>query len=133
MEREACVKGISTEKAPQPAGHYAQAVVHGGLVYVSGQLPVDPVTGGKRIGSIEEQAEQALANLAAILQASGSDAEHVLKTTVYVSDIELWGRVNAVYARFFGQHRPARAVVPTKELHYGFQLEIEAIAAVIGD
>ena len=125
------MKEVSTEKAPQPAGHYAQAVVHGGLVYVSGQLPVDPQTGDKRTGSIEEQAEQALANLAAILEASGSDLEHVLKTTVYVSDIELWGRVNAVYARFFGPHRPARAVVPTKELHYGFQLEIEAIAAVI--
>ena len=127
------MKEVSTEKAPQPAGYYAQAVVHGGLVYVSGQLPIDPESGEKCIGSIEEQAEQALANLAAILEASGSDLEHVLKTTVYISDIELWGRVNAVYARFFGRHRPARAVVPTKELHYGFQLEIEAIAAVIDD
>ena len=121
---------ISTPHAPQPAGHYAQAIVHNGLVYVSGQLPVDPASGEKRIGSIEEQTEQALRNVAAILVAAGSDLDHVLKTTVYVSDISLWGRVNAVYAAAFGQHRPARAVVPTRELHYGFQVEIEAIAAL---
>ena len=121
---------ILTPNAPQPAGHYAQAIVHNDLVYVSGQLPVDPASGEKRIGSIEEQTEQALRNVAAILVAAGSDLDHVLKTTVYVSDISLWGRVNAVYAAAFGQHRPARAVVPTRELHYGFQVEIEAIAAL---
>ncbi len=124
---------ISTPDAPQPAGHYAQAIVHDGLVYVSGQLPVDPATGDHRLGSIEEQAEQALKNVAAILQAAGSDLDHVLKTTVYVSDIGLWGRVNAVYGKFFGEHRPARAVVPTRELHYGFQVEIEAIAVLPND
>ena len=121
---------VSTPNAPPPAGHYAQAIVHGGLVYVSGQLPVDPATGEKRLGPIEEQATQALRNVAAILEAAGSGLGHVLKTTVYVSDIALWGRVNAVYAAFFGDHRPARAVVPTRELHYGFQVEIEAVAAV---
>jgi 2-iminobutanoate/2-iminopropanoate deaminase len=121
---------ISTPDAPRPAGHYSQAIVHGGTVYVSGQLPIDPQTGEKRIGSIEEQTEQALKNLAEILRAANSDLNQVVKTTVYVSDIELWGRVNAVYAKFFGDHRPARAVVPTRELHYGFQIEIEAIAAV---
>jgi 2-iminobutanoate/2-iminopropanoate deaminase len=121
---------ISTQNAPLPAGHYSQAIVHGDLVYVSGQLPVDPHTGEKRIGSIEEQTEQALKNLSAILRAAGSDVDRVLKTTVYVSDIELWDRVNAVYANFFGEHHPARAVVPTKELHFGFQVEIEAIAVV---
>jgi 2-iminobutanoate/2-iminopropanoate deaminase len=121
---------ISTPNAPPPAGHYAQAIVHDGLVYVSGQLPVDPASGEKVLGSIEEQAEQALRNVSAILEAAGSDLGHVLKTTVYVSDISLWGRVNAAYARVFGEHRPARAVVPTRELHYGFQVEIEAIAAL---
>jgi 2-iminobutanoate/2-iminopropanoate deaminase len=124
------MKVVSTPNAPRPAGHYAQAIVHSGTVYVSGQLPVDPDTGEKRLGSIEEQTEQALENVAAILVAAGSDVQHVLKVTVYVSDISLWGRVNAVYARFFGDHRPARAVVPTRELHYGFQIEIEAVAAV---
>ena len=124
------MREISTPDAPEPAGHYSQAVVHNNLVYVSGQLPIDPKTGEKRISSIEEQTEQALKNLAAILQAAGSNLNQVIKTTVYISDIELWGRVNEVYVKFFGEHRPARAVVPTKNLHFGFQIEIEAIAAI---
>lgn len=124
------MKQISTDRAPKPAGHYAQAVVHGDVVYVSGQLPVDPVTGEKPTASIEEQTQQALQNLREVLVAAGSDLDHVVKTTVYVSDIKLWDRVNAVYASFFGMHRPARAVVPTGKLHFGFQIEIEAIAVL---
>jgi 2-iminobutanoate/2-iminopropanoate deaminase len=124
------MREISTDQAPPPAGHYAQAIVHDGLVYVSGQLAVDPQTGEKRLGDIEAQTRQALANVAAILRAAGSDVDRVLKTTVYVADIALWGRVNAVYAAFFGDHRPARAVVPTRELHYGFLVEIEAVAVL---
>jgi 2-iminobutanoate/2-iminopropanoate deaminase len=124
------MKGVLTPDAPGPAGHYAQAVVHDGLVYVSGQLPIDPRTGEKRIGSIEEQTTQALKNVAAILKAANSDVDRVLKATVYISDITLWDRVNSVYAEFFGEHRPARAVVPTRELHFGFQIEIEVVAAV---
>jgi len=122
---------VFTSKAPKPAGHYSQAIVHGDVIYVSGQLPVDPSTGEKRIGSIEEQTEQALKNVEQILIASGSDMDHVLKTTVYVSDIQLWDRVNRVYARIFGSHCPARAVVPTQALHFGFQIEIEAVAALV--
>ena len=121
---------IRTPNAPQPAGHYAQAIVHDGVVYVSGQLPIDPRTGARCTGTIEEQAELALRNVAAILVAAGSDLSLVLKTTVYVSDISLWGRVNAVYARVFGDHRPARAVVPSRALHHGLQVEIEAVAVV---
>ena len=121
---------ISTPNAPKPAGHYSQAIVHNNLVYASGQLPIDPESGEKRIGSIEEQTEQALRNLSEILKAAGSNLNQVIKTTVYISDIELWDRVNAVYARFFGEHRPARAVVPTRNLHFGFQIEIEAIATL---
>jgi len=121
---------VSTKNAPKPAGHYSQAIVHDNIVYVSGQLPIDPKTGEKRIGSIEEQTEQALKNLSAILKAVSSDINQVIKTTVYVSDIELWGRVDAVYSKFFGEHRPARAVVPTTKLHFGFQIEIEAVAAL---
>ena len=124
------MKPILTPNAPKPGGHYSQAIVHNGLVYVSGQLAVDPETGERRLGSIEEQTEQALRNVAAVLEAAGSGIDLVLKTTVYVSDIELWGQVNEVYAGFFGEHRPARAVVPTRDLHYGFQVEIEAVAAV---
>ena len=127
------MKEILTNDAPQPAGHYSQAIVHQGLVYVSGQLPINPKSKEKHIGSIEEQTEQVLANLEAILKKANSGINHVLKVTVYISDIALWDRVNTVYARFFGDHRPARAIVPTRQLHSGFQIEIEAIAAVIKD
>ena len=120
---------VHTQDAPAPAGHYSQAVVYNGLVFVAGQLAVDPRTGERRLGSIEEQTEQALRNVAEILKAAGSDLSRVLKMTVYVSDIGLWGRVNEVYARVLGEHRPARAVIPTRELHHGFLIEIDAVAA----
>jgi 2-iminobutanoate/2-iminopropanoate deaminase len=121
---------ISTDDAPQPAGHYSQAIEHKGIVYVSGQLPIHPGNHSKHVGSIEAQTEQALSNLEAILKAAGSSKDRVLKVTIYVSDIALWDRVNAVYARFFGDHKPARAIVPTRELHFGFQIEIDALAMV---
>ena len=124
------MKAVSTPNAPTPAGHYEQAIVHGDTVYVSGQLPIDPTTGEKRVGPIEEQTQQALRNVAEILKAAGSDPNQIIKTTVYISDIELWDRVNRVYSEFFGEHRPARSVVPTRDLHYGFQIEIEAVAGV---
>lgn len=124
------IRTILTLNAPAPGGHYSQAVVYNGLVFVSGQLSIDPKTGEKKLGSIEEQTGQALKNVAEILKAADSDISRVLKMTVYVADINLWSAVNAVYAKFMGAHRPARAVVPTGELHYGFLIEIEAIAAV---
>jgi 2-iminobutanoate/2-iminopropanoate deaminase len=97
---------------------------------VCGQLPIEPESGEKITGPIEEQAEQALKNIAEILKAAGSDVNHVLKVTVYLADISLWERFNAVYARFFGEHRPARTAVPAPNLHFGLQVEIDAIAAV---
>ena len=124
------IKSIKTPNAPSAGGHYSQAVVHNGLVYVSGQLPINPETGERLLGPIEEQTEQVLRNVEAILRASGSGLERVLKMTVYVSDIGLWAQVNAVYERVLGAHRPARAVVPVGELHYGFKIEIEAVAAL---
>jgi len=124
------IKSVLTPNAPAPGGHYSQAVVHNGLVYVSGQLPIDPKTGEKKLGSIEEQTEQTLNNVRAILQAAGGDLNRVLKMTIYISEISLWGKVNEVYARVMGDHRPARAVVPVKDLHHGFQIEIEAIAGL---
>ena len=114
-----------------PAGHYSQALVHGGWVFVSGQLPIEPQTGAKHLGSIEMQTQQALKNVAAVLEAAGSDLSRVVKVTVYISDIALWDRVNRVYAEFFNRHRPARTIVPTRELHFGFQIEIDAIAAAV--
>ena len=121
---------IYTQKAPKPAGHYSQAVVHDGIVYVSGQLAIVPGTGEKILGPIEEQTGQVLLNMKEILESAGSGIEHVLKVTVYVSDIAHWDKVNEVYAGFFGSHKPARAVVPVKELHFGFMVEMDCIAVV---
>ena len=124
------MKAIYTAHAPKPAGHYVQAMVHNNLVYVSGQLPIDPQTGERRTATIEDQTRQALKNVSEVIRAAGSDMDRVIKTTVYIANIELWARVNKVYAEFFGKHKPTRAVVPTKELHFGFQIEIEAVAAL---
>jgi 2-iminobutanoate/2-iminopropanoate deaminase len=121
---------IKTSKAPAPAGHYSQAVVYNDLIFISGQLPINPETNRKITGSIEEQADQVLKNVKAILEAAGSNLQNVLKTTVYISDISLWGPVNEIYAAYFGNHKPARAIVPTRELHHGFNIEIEAVAKV---
>lgn len=122
------ITNIYTPDAPNPAGHYSQAVVYNGLVFVAGQLAIDPRTGEKRLGSIEEQTEQVLKNVGAILKAADSDLSRVLKMTVYISDMNLWAVVNEVYARVMGEHRPARAVIPTRELHHGFLIEIDAVA-----
>ena len=95
------MRTISTPDAPPPAGHYSQAVVYGDTVYVSGQLAVDPITGEKGIGSIEEQTRLVLRNIEQILFSSGSDLNHVVKTTAYISDVELWGGVNQAYAEVY--------------------------------
>ena len=121
---------VFTKGAPAPAGHYSQGVVHGGLVYVAGQLGKDPALPDGPPGTLEEQTERALRNVEAVLKAAGSDLAHVLQTTVYVSDASFWGRVNDVYARVMGAHRPARAIVPVNEFRGGWQVEIAAIAAV---
>jgi len=122
------IKRIYTPNAPEPAGHYSQATVYNGLVFVSGQLSILP-NGEYKFGSIEEQTEQALHNVHEILKAAGSDWDRVLKMNISVADINLWEGVNTVYARILGEHRPARAVIPTGKLHYEFLIEIEAIAA----
>jgi len=124
------MRPIRTINAPTPAGHYSQAIEHDGLIYVSGQLAIDPENGEKKLGSIEEQTERALENVSAIVEAAGGTRSSILKVTVYVADIGLWSAVNETYAAFFGEHRPARAVIPCGELHHGFLVEIDAIAAV---
>lgn len=121
---------VHTARAPRPAGHYAQAIVHGGLVYVAGQLPIDPDAPGAPPGPIGAQTERALRNVEAILEAAGSDLAHLLSVTVYVTDIADWPAVDEAYARVLGEHRPARAVVPVLPLHYGYAIEIQAIAAL---
>jgi 2-iminobutanoate/2-iminopropanoate deaminase len=121
---------IQIEGAPTPAGHYSHGIVHNGFVFVSGQLPMNPVTREIEAGAIEAQTELALRNVEAVLHAAGTDLNHVVQMTIYISDIELWGKVNEVYARILGEHRPARAIVPVKDLHFDTKIEIQAIAAV---
>ena len=126
------MQSISTPNAPAAGGHYSQAIVHGGFVFVAGQLPMVPGQTAHTVGTIEEQTEQVLRNVSAVLDASGSSMAQVCQMTLYVSDMSLWGRVNATYAAFLGDHRPARAVVPVNDLHFGYQIEVQAIAA-LGD
>jgi 2-iminobutanoate/2-iminopropanoate deaminase len=123
------MRRIETTEAPVPAGHYSQGIVHRGVVYVAGQLPIDPADRSRPVGPIREQTVQTLRNVEAILRAAGSGLERVLQMTVYVSDMALWDEVNAAYAEVMGEHRPARAIVPTRELRHGYQIEIQAIAA----
>lgn len=124
---------VHTDLAPRAGGHYSQAVVHNATVYVAGQLPIDPADPKAPPGDAAAQARRALANVRAILEAAGSGLDRVLQMTVYVSDISHWGEVNRVYAEVMGEHRPARAVVPTRDLHYGYLVEIQAIAALRED
>ncbi|MCB0602102.1 MAG: Rid family detoxifying hydrolase [Saprospiraceae bacterium] len=122
---------VYTSTAATPGGHYSQAVIHGETVYISGLLPILPEKGEKVLGSMQDQLNAIFGNLEAILQAAGSARDAVIRTTVYISDISLWSEVNAKYKDYFGDHKPARTVVPVPELHYGFKIEIDAIAAVL--
>ncbi|MBX3298820.1 MAG: RidA family protein [Acidobacteria bacterium] len=125
------MRRIQPSDQPQPKGHYSPGIEHNGLVYVSGQLPMTLDTREPFTGDIGEQTELALRNVEAVLHAGGSDLNHVLQMTIYVSDMELWDAVNRKYAEVMGDHRPARAIVPVKDLHFGTQIEIQAIATKI--
>ena len=112
----------------KPGGHYSHAVVANGMVYISGQLPVT-AAGEKLVdASFDEQARQVLANVQAILEGCGSRIADLVQVRVYVDGIENWPAFNAVYAAWAGDSKPARAVVPVPGLHYGFKVEVEAIA-----
>jgi reactive intermediate/imine deaminase len=113
-----------------PGGHYSHVVVHRGVAYVSGQLPIAPDGPLPADATFERQARQVLANVRAAVEGAGSDLSRVLKCTVYVTHIGDWPEFNRLYAEVFGEHRPARAVVPVSTLHYGYRLEMDAIAAV---
>ena len=121
---------IKTALAPAAIGPYAQAVRAGSLLFVSGQIPLDPATGQMVAGDITVQTEQVLKNLAAILEAGGSDLARVLKTTVYLRDLEDFGKMNAVYAKFLGEDPPARATVQAARLPRDAAVEIDLIAEV---
>ena len=123
------VEHISTDAAPKPAGHYSQAVAHGDLVFVSGQLPVS--LEGKALAdkSFEEQVRVALANMLSIVKAAGSGPDRVLKVTAFIVGVEHWPAFNKIYGEVFGASRPARSVVPVPSLHHGCLIELECIAA----
>lgn len=124
---------VSTPNAPAPAGHYAQAVVYRGLVFVAGQLPKRPDGTPLSGAPVEEQMEAALRNAETILKAAGSGLDRVVQLTVFVTDIASWGAVNAACARVFGDHRPARAVVPAGRFAHDLALEIQLVAAASED
>ena len=120
---------ISTSNAPTPAGHYSQAIVHQGIVYVAGQLPFDPKNPEALPDNPEDQTRNVLENVRAILEAANSSLSNTLQMTIYVTDIGHWPAVNAAYAEIMGTPRPARAVVPVGTLKPGCILEVQAIAA----
>lgn len=121
---------VSTADAPAAIGPYSQAIVHGGLVYCSGQVALDPKTGQLLEGSVTAQTERVLQNLEAVLKAAGSGFDKVLKTTVYLVAMADFAEMNKTYERFFTGNKPARATVAVKELPRGAKVEIDCIAAV---
>ena len=122
------MKYVETSAAPEAIGPYSQAVVSGGMVYCSGQIPFDPRTMQQVQGGIEAQTDQVLKNLAAVLEAAGSSLSRVVKTTVFLKDMDDFAAMNAVYARHFGDHRPARAAVQAARLPRDVDVEIECVA-----
>ena len=119
---------IRTEAAPQAIGPYSQAVVAGGLVFASGQIPIDPRTGLFVEGGVREQTEQVLRNVRAVLEAAGSGLDRVVKATVYLADMDDFAEMNEVYAGFFGEGPPARSTVEAARLPRDARVEIDVIA-----
>ncbi len=123
---------ISTEDAPAAIGPYSQAIRCRDLVFVSGQIPLDPTTGQLETGGIEAETRRVMRNLGAVLNAAGSDLDHVVKSTIYLTNLSDFAAVNAVYGEFFTSAPPARATVQVSALPKGAHIEIDAIAEVIG-
>ena len=121
---------IATDNAPKAIGPYSQAVAYNGVLYCSGQIPLDPATGIIVEGDVAAQTERVLENLKAVLEAAGSSLSKVLKTTVYIKDMNEFGKINEVYGRYFSESLPARATVEVARLPRDVRVEIEAIAAL---
>ena len=121
---------ISTEKAPKAIGPYSQAVIHNGIAYLSGQIPLDPATGQLVEGDIAVQTARVLENVKAVLEASGASLNSVLKTTVFLKDMADFPKMNEVYARYFSANPPARSTVQAAKLPRDVSVEIDAIASV---
>jgi len=126
------LKSIFPLEMQKPKGHYSPAVIHNGLIFVSGQLPLD-ANGEAMLGSIEEQTTQCMKNIETILKACNSDLNHILKTNVFIADIANWAKFNETYSKIMGDHRPARVVVPCGTLNRGCGIEIDCIAVVKGE
>ena len=122
-------KVISTAEAPQAIGPYSQAIEAGGFVFVSGQIPLIPATGELVEGSVEVQTARVLENLKAILEAAGSSLENVVKTTVYITNMDDFAKVNGIYGQYFQENPPARVCVEVSKLPKGALVEIDVIAA----
>lgn len=122
------LKSIHTDRAPAAIGPYSQAIVVDGWVFCSGQIPLDPGTGELLKGSVAEQTELVLTNLRAVLEAAGSSLDHVVKTTVFLSDMKTFAEMNEVYEKHFADHRPARAAVQAAALPKSCDVEIECVA-----
>ena len=121
---------MRTEGAPAPVGPYSQAIVHDGLLYASGQIPLDPATGKLVEGGIEAQTEQVFANLEAVLAAVGASMDDVLRAGIYLTDLSAFPKVNEIYRRYFPTDPPARSALAASGLALGALVEIECIAAV---
>ena len=121
---------VHTEQAPAAIGPYSQAIVVDGWVFCSGQIPLDPVSGEMSTGSVADQSELVLRNLRAVLEPAGSRMDLVVKTTVFLSDMNSFAEMNEVYARHFGDHRPARAAIQAGALPKFCDVEIECVARV---
>lgn len=121
-------KAINTEKAPKAIGPYSQAIEAGGMVFASGQLPIDPATGEFAPGGVKEQTRQSLTNARHILEEAGTDLSHVVKTTVFLADMADFGAMNEVYSEFFSAPFPARSAVAVKTLPKGALVEVECMA-----
>ncbi|MGF6537786.1 RidA family protein [Paraburkholderia youngii] len=114
----------------KPGGHYSHVAVANGFVFVSGQLPINAQGDKLADASFDAQAEQVLANVKAALESVGSSVVQLVQVRVYVVDVEHWASFNQIYARWAGEAKPARAVVPVPQLHYGFKIEVEAVGVV---
>lgn len=124
------MKEIHTEYSRNSKGHYVPGMIHNDTLYISGQLSLDLETGKIVEGGIAAETKRALQNMELVLDEAGLTKEDIVMVRLYTSEVENWDIINAEYSKYFGNHKPARAVVPTRELHYGCLVEIEAVAAV---
>ena len=122
------MRAVKIETRAENKGHYVPGMISKGMLYVSGQLPMDHETGKLEQGDITAQTARALHNVELVLRAAGTDKSRVVLCRIYIPDVSGWDAVNEAYAAFFGEHKPARCIVPTRPLHHGALVEIEAVA-----